>query len=75
MKTDQRHKAANQPARERRQSTAEAKCIFSLSPAEIDQLRDSLAEPFLAHTDREPHTVYNCIGEGMELAKMTPPIP
>lgn len=47
----------------------------SLSPAEIDQLRDILAEPFLAHTTLESHTGYNCIDEGMELAKMTPPLP
>lgn len=69
MKTNQRHKAPEQ-----RQSTAAAKCIFNLSPAEIDQLRDILAEPFLSHTMMEPHTIYNCIDEGMELARITAPL-
>jgi hypothetical protein len=36
----------------------------------VDKLRDILAEPFLLHTDLEPHTVYNCIDEGMESANL-----
>jgi hypothetical protein len=36
----------------------------------VDKLRDILAEPFLLHTDLPPHTVYNCIDEGMESANL-----
>ena len=36
----------------------------------VDKLRDILAEPFLLHTDLPPHTVYNCVDEGMESANL-----
>lgn len=68
MKTNQRHKAAEQPApapRTRRY----------MKPEAVDRLRAILARPFIEHTSLSSDTIYNCVDEGLELAGVTEPEP